>query len=345
MPIQTPESSNTSFFAKTIPNTLALPCQADHAFVLNDESELLVLQSALMPNESYKVIGSASNLVLPSHLHDRVILVALQGIEVIQEDEASALVAVAAGQSWHEWVQIALAAGWHGLENLALIPGTVGAAPVQNIGAYGVEVSQNIEHVRVWDFDAGAIRQLSRKDCQFSYRESLFKQPQGQRLLILSVCFRLAKRPAWRPVLDYPDLKSLGADGALVTPQMVFDRVVAVRRHKLPDPKDTPNVGSFFKNPVVNQATVESLRQRYPDLVAYPQADGSQKLAAGWMIDQCGWKGRRLGAVGMHHRQALVLINTENGQAADVLALADAVKKDVLETFWVTLDIEPNCWI
>ena len=345
MPIQTPESSKTPFFAKTIPNTLALPCQAEHVFVLDDESALPVLQAALVPGESYKVIGSASNLVLPSHLHDRVVLVALEGIEVIQEDATSALITVAAGQPWHEWVQTALAAGWHGLENLALIPGTVGAAPVQNIGAYGVEVSQNIEYVRVWDFDAGAIRQLSRQDCQFAYRKSLFKQPHGQRLLILSVCFRLTKRPAWRPVLSYPDLKELAADEAQVTPQRVFDRVVSVRRHKLPDPMEIPNVGSFFKNPVVTQATVESLRQRYPDLVAYRQADGSQKLAAGWLIDKCGWKGRRLGAVGMHHRQALVLINTENGQAADVLALADAVQKDVLEMFGVTLDVEPNCWV
>lgn len=349
MSIQRTESSVASFCARTIPNTLALPCSADRVFVLEDESELPILQAALMPDEIYKVIGSASNLVLPPHFRDRVILMALKGIDVIKDDAAFVLVNVAAGQLWHEWVQTALAAGWHGLENLALIPGTVGAAPVQNIGAYGVEVSQSIDHVRVWDFDAGAIARISGADCQFAYRESLFKQPQGKRLLILSVCFRLAKRQTWRPVLNYPDLKSLvvseASDGGTVTPQMVFDRVVDVRRHKLPDPEAIPNVGSFFKNPVVSQATLESLRQRYPDLVAYPQDNGSQKLAAGWLIDQCGWKGRRLGKVGMHHRQALVLINADGAQACDVLALADAVQTDVLETFGVMLEIEPNCWV
>jgi len=354
MSIQTPESSVISFSSRTIPNTLALPCVADSAFILDDESFLPALQSSLKPGQSYKVIGSASNLVLPEHLHDRVILVALEGIEVVKEDGASILVAVAAGQLWHEWVETALAAGWHGLENLALIPGTVGAAPVQNVGAYGVEVSEIIDHVRVWDFEQGAIRHLSALDCQFAYRDSLFKQPQARHLLILTVCFRLAKRQVWQPTVNYPDLKSLVQDSDVngdvmnsgnITPQMVFDRVVAVRRHKLPDPKEIPNVGSFFKNPVVTQATLESLKHHHPELVAYAQPDGRHKLAAGWLIDQCGWKGQMMGAVGMHHRQALVLINVNAGRLADVVELANAVQTDVFEAFGVSLEIEPSCWV
>ncbi|MFO7746311.1 MAG: UDP-N-acetylmuramate dehydrogenase [Orrella sp.] len=349
MSTKTPNPPNAEFFERAIGNTLALPCVADNALVLDDESLLPALQAKWSPAHPYKTIGGGSNLVLPERLLGRVVLMALKGIRLIEEDEASVLVSVAAGQSWHGWVETALAAGWHGLENLALIPGSVGAAPVQNIGAYGVEVSQCITHVRVWDFEQGHVRNLSAAECRFAYRDSLFKQTEGRSLLILSVCFRLTKRQAWRAVLDYPDLRSLTlgeADTEVeVTPQMVFDQVVAVRRHKLPDPSDIPNVGSFFKNPVVCSTTFQTLKQRHPQLVAYPQANDQYKLAAGWLIDQCGWKGKRMGAVGVHERQALVLVNISAGRAADVLALADAIRTDVFKTFGVGLEIEPNCWV
>lgn len=345
----TANPSDARFSARAIPNTLALPCVAESALVLDDESLLPELQKRWSPEHPYRVIGGASNLILPARLTGRVVLMALKGINLIEQDDASVLVSVQAGQSWHGWVRAALLAGWHGLENLALIPGTVGAAPVQNIGAYGVEVSQTIAYVRVWDFEQGRVRDLSVTDCRFAYRDSLFKHPQGSSLLILSVCFRLSKRMMWRAVLNYPDLRSLMEDGAKVgaevTPELVFDQVVAVRRQKLPDPAQTPNVGSFFKNPVVLSHTFEALSQRHPKIVAYAQADGTFKLAAGWLIDQCGWKGRRLGPVGVHHRQALVLINTDAGSVDDVLALAHAIRADVFKMFGVELEIEPSCWV
>jgi len=340
--------SSSSFESQVVYNTLALPCVAELACRLDDESGLPWLQTHWQAKQPLKIIGGASNLILPPVLLGHTVLIALKGITVVKETPQDVLVNVAAGESWHGWVQQSLKAGWFGLENLALIPGTVGASPVQNIGAYGVEVGQLIECVNVWDFSLGQVRVLSADDCQFSYRNSLFKKPEGQALLILSVSFRLFKQTVWRPILDYPDLKQLEQSGLLaglpLSPQAVFDQVVAVRRRKLPDPAQTPNAGSFFKNPLVSAEHCERLRQQYPGLVSYPQPDGRTKLAAGWMIDQCGWKGRRLGAVGVHERQALVLVNLGQAQVRELLALAHAISADVLEKFGVTLEIEPICW-
>lgn len=336
------------FESQVVHNTLALPCVAESAWCLNDEISLPWLQSHWQANHPLKIVGGASNLILPPVLPGQTVLMALMGITVVEESERDVLVRVAAGESWHDWVQHSLSAGWFGLENLALIPGTVGASPVQNIGAYGVEVGQLIERVTVWDFSCGQVKCLSADDCQFAYRDSLFKKPEGQALLILSVSFRLHKQAAWRPTLDYPDLMSLKQSalekGLGVSAQAVFDQVVAVRRHKLPDPAITPNAGSFFKNPLVSAEHCDRLRHQYPGLVAYPQADGRAKLAAGWMIDQCGWKGRQVGAVGVHERQALVLVNLGQARVQELLALAHAISADVLEKFGVALEIEPICW-
>ena len=340
--------SSPNFRSQVVQNTLALPCVAESAWRLEDESDLPWLQVHWQAKQPIKIVGGASNLILPPILLGQTVLMALKGITVIEETPKTVLVRVAAGESWHEWVQQSLSAGWFGLENLALIPGTVGASPVQNIGAYGVEVGQLIEHVTVWDFSCAQIKVLSADDCQFAYRDSLFKKPEGQALLILSVSFRLLKQAIWHPMLDYPDLKSLEQSALIgdlpVSPQALFDQVVAVRRRKLPDPAITPNAGSFFKNPLVSADHFDRLRQQYPGLVAYPQADGRAKLAAGWMIEQCGWKGRRVGAVGVHERQALVLVNLGQAQVRDLLALAHAISADVLGKFGVTLEIEPICW-
>lgn len=341
-------SSSLKFESQVVHNTLALPCMAQLAWRLADETDLPWLQTHWHAKQPFKIVGDASNLILPPVLSGQTVLMALKGILVVEETHQDVLVRVAAGESWHDWVQQSLNAGWFGLENLALIPGTVGASPVQNIGAYGVEVGQLIEHVTVWDFTCGQVRVLLTDDCQFAYRNSLFKKPEGQALLILSVSFRLLKQVAWRPTLDYPDLKPLAqsalVEGWVVSPQAVFDQVVAVRRLKLPDPAITPNAGSFFKNPLVSAEHGDRLRQQYPGLVAYPQADGRAKLAAGWMIDQCGWKGRRVGAVGVHERQALVLVNHGQAQVQELLALAHEISADVLEKFGVALEIEPICW-
>ena len=329
-----------------VSNTFGLPCEAAHALCVTQEADLAQISGLLEKFDAVHVIGSASNLILPPVLEGLTLLMSNRGIRLVGHCDRYRYIDVAAGEIWHDWVTHAMSQGWYGLENLALIPGTVGAAPVQNIGAYGVEVASRVHSVRVWDPIKAEFLTLRREQCQFGYRDSLFKHPQGQHLLIVSVRFALAMD--WQPVLDYPDLSRLVAEAggqlASVTPQVVFDTVVGIRRNKLPDPTEIPNVGSFFKNPVVSSNTFQALRERYSDLVAYQQENGKYKLAAGWLIDRCGWKGRAMGPIRVHERQALVLTNTGGATAADVLRAAGAIEQDVYSKFGVRLEIEPACW-
>lgn len=322
---------------------MALPCSAERAIEYRNASQLDQLQALFDEYATLAVLGGASNVILPVKIDRPVVLMRSQGIELVDQTESGWLVDVAAGESWHDWVKTSLARGWPGLENLALIPGTVGAAPVQNIGAYGVELRERIDGVEIWDFAGKCRRWLSVADCEFGYRDSVFKSDAGKHWMVLTVRFALPKR--WHPVLDYPDLWELNErEFGSVTPQEVFDRVVAVRQAKLPDPAVKPNVGSFFKNPVVSQSQAQALRKAYPSMVGYPQADGRVKLAAGWLIDQCGFKGKRLGPVAVHDRQALVLVNEGGATADDVMNLADAVTSEVMAKFGVTLEMEPSRW-
>ena len=297
------------------------------------------------------ILGGGSNLLLPRNLQQLVVHVQLKGIEQLEsKDERNQTdhyrIRVAAGENWHEWVTYAVNQGWHGLEILALIPGSVGASPVQNIGAYGVEVAQFIESVEVWNLQTEKIEVLSAEACNFAYRDSRFKRANGMTELIIAVNFALPK--LWQPVLNYPDLKPLSERFAQhpqsVTPQDVYQMICAVRQRKLPDPNDIPNAGSFFQNPIVSREQAQILKKQFPNLVSYAQTDGRYKLAAGWLIDQCGWKGKCLGPVGMHANQALVLVNTEGGDLGDVMALAQVVQQDVRDRFGVVLKIEPICW-
>ncbi len=321
-------------------NTLRLVSHAAHYFRLDSEQQLpLVTQGRHAAGHDIYVLGGGSNLVLRERISRPVVHNQLKGIRLLEEAADAFIIEAAGGENWHDFVATCIGNGWYGLENLALIPGTVGACPVQNIGAYGVEVMDRIESVCAWDIEKGQSRLFSAADCAFSYRDSLFKKPAGQGYLITAVRFRLPKR--WAPVTTYPDLKNDPALAQSPTAQQIFDAVCRIRQAKLPDPAQIGNAGSFFKNPIVSARKQSQLKSDYPALVSYPQADGSYKLAAGWMIEQCGWKGKSLGPVGMHHRQALVLVNHGGATAADVLALADAVKASTQEKFGVTLEREP----
>ncbi len=321
-------------------NTLGLVSHAARYFRLDSEQQLpMVTRCAQMAAGKIYMLGGGSNLVLREQVSRPVVHNLLKGIRLIEETADAYLVEAAGGEVWHDFVATCIRNGWYGLENLALIPGTVGACPVQNIGAYGVEVMDRIDSVHTWDLAHGRPRAFSAQECAFSYRDSLFKKPAGQGYLITAVRFRLPRQ--WKPTISYPDLRS---DPELVqnaTPQNIFDAVCRIRQAKLPDPAIIGNAGSFFKNPIVSAAQQSQLKTDYPALVSYQQADGSYKLAAGWMIEQCGWKGRTLGPVGMHHRQALVLVNHGGATATDVLALADAVTASVRQKFDVTLEREP----
>lgn len=291
------------------------------------------------------VIGGGSNLLLTADLDGLALHIALPGRRIVDRlaQTGTVLVEAGAGENWHAFVEWTLSQGLCGLENLALIPGTVGAAPVQNIGAYGLELADRFHSLRALDTETGNSVVLDAAACRFGYRDSIFKREGRDRLIIMSVTLALTSRAAWQPVSGYADIaRSLEAHGiATPSPRDIFDAVVAVRQAKLPDPSTLGNAGSFFKNPIVDAAHYQALLAREPKLVAYLQPDGRFKLAAGWLIDQCGWKGRALGPAAVHDKQALVLVNPGKATGKDMMALAQAIVTDVQHRFNVTLEPEP----
>ncbi len=336
---------NVDLAART---TLALPGRAAFLATIRSTAQLLQLAQLTQrtggdPPRRF-VLGAGSNLVLTGDFDGLVLQMAIAGRQLVGEDAESWHVRAGAGENWHQLVNWTLAQGWPGLENLSLIPGTVGAAPVQNIGAYGLEVAERILSLDVCDTLTGEISRLTPADCRFGYRDSLFKQQgwhlEGRRAIV-SVTFRLPK--VWRALTAYADLATEIDRQGVRHPdaRQIASAVIAVRRRKLPDPAAVPNAGSFFHNPVVSAALAQALAERYPTLPRYPQADGAVKLAAGWLIEQSGWKGRNLGRVGMYEKQALVLVNRGGAHGAEVIALADAVRAAVRERFGVELTPEP----
>lgn len=324
-------------------NTLGLKSQA-RAFLRLDSAEgLETLTQTASRYPGVVVLGGGSNVVLAPQIEALVVHVATRGVELVDQDADAVLVEVQAGEPWHDFVAHCVAQGWSGLENLALIPGTAGAAPVQNIGAYGLEQDEHFHSLVAWDIRQGRRVEMGPADCLFAYRDSFFKHAEMGRWLILSVRYRLPRE--WIPRLSYPDLArhaGIALAGAAVTPQQVFDAVCEIRRAKLPDPAQLANVGSFFKNPVVDAATYRSLRDLHAGLVAYPIDDGAHfKLAAGWLIERSGWKGRRMGPVGMHERQSLVMVNHGGATARDIQVLADVIRAEVATRFGVHLEQEP----
>ncbi|MFM0260809.1 UDP-N-acetylmuramate dehydrogenase [Paraburkholderia sediminicola] len=327
-------------------NTFNFDVRAQFACRIEHEAQLMAaVRDPRTVGLPRLVLGGGSNVVLTGDFAGLVLLVALQGRRVVREDDAAWYVEAAAGEPWHDFVAWTLSQGLSGLENLALIPGTVGAAPIQNIGAYGLEMCERFASLRAVELETGAVVELDADACRFGYRDSFFKREGRDRFVITSVTFRLPK--SWQPRAGYADLaRELAASGYADTPpsaQAIFDAVVAVRRAKLPDPLQLGNAGSFFKNPVVEATQFEALKVKEPEVVSYLQPDGRVKLAAGWLIDRCGWKGRAMGAAAVHERQALVLVNRGGASGAEVLALAKAVQRDVLTRFGVELEAEPVC--
>ncbi|WP_296943643.1 UDP-N-acetylmuramate dehydrogenase [uncultured Massilia sp.] len=322
-------------------NTFRIAARARHYLRVTDPAQLTQVAAdprlAALPR---LVLGGGSNLLLVNDEVAALVLhMGLAGREVVGETSDAILVRAGAGESWHGFVEWTLARGLGGLENLALIPGTVGAAPIQNVGAYGAETKDLFHSLSAFDFATGAVRTMTAADCRFGYRDSVFKHPEGAQLVVLDVTFALPR--AWAPNLRYAELANALAGTAAPTPRAVADAVIAIRRRKLPDPAEIGNAGSFFKNPVVSAAQCARLLQAWPDLVHHRQPDGAEKLAAGWLIDRCGWKGRNLGRAGVYPQQALVLVNLGGASGAEVRALARAIQDDVRARFGVELEPEP----
>lgn len=322
-------------------NTLALPGRAARYQKITAPDQLAASE---LRAERRFILGGGSNLVLTGDFDGLVLHMAIPGKRLLREDGAAWYVEAAAGENWHDFVQWTLAHGWPGLENLSLIPGLVGAAPIQNIGAYGLEVGELLHSLRAWDFEKQCFLTVDRKDCRFAYRDSLFKQEGWHlsgRLAIVSVIFRLPK--AWQANIRYADVAQELASQAIgtPTPQDIAAAISAVRQRKLPDPALIPNSGSFFHNPVVSAERAAALATEHPGLPRYAQADGRVKLAAGWLIEQAGWKGKALGPVGMYEKQALVLVNRGGACGDDVKRTMAAVQAAVRAKFVLDLTPEP----
>jgi UDP-N-acetylmuramate dehydrogenase len=287
------------------------------------------------------VIGGGSNLLLTADIQSLVLRMATRGIRVLSDDGRQVVIEAEAGEPWHPFVQSTLAQGLSGLENLSLIPGTVGAAPMQNIGAYGVEIKDVFAGLTALDRQTGELRDFSLAECNFAYRDSVFKQEPG-RWLILRVRFTLNRTEHLH--LEYGPVRQRLTEQGIDHPTAtdVSQAICSIRSEKLPDPAVLGNAGSFFKNPLVPAAQVTRLKSEYPDLVAYAQPDGQMKLAAGWLIERAGWKGFREADAGVHKLQALVLVNYGDATGLQLLALAQRIQKDILERFHVELEMEPN---
>jgi len=320
-------------------NTMGFSATAEYFTRITDAAQLPLLCKYCKEHElELLLLGGGSNLILGDSLPGMVAQIDLKGWESTRLDDGRSQLRIAAGENWHAAVDRMLEEGLFGLENLALIPGTVGAAPVQNIGAYGVELKDYLLEVEVYDRVEACFSRLSRSDCCFSYRDSVFKSIEAERYIITAVIFVLQHQ--FNPVLTYSGLNEL-ADRADLTARDVFEQVCAIRRSKLPDPKVLGNAGSFFKNPTVSAEQLHLLKQRFPELVSYPDL-GRFKLAAGWMIDRCGWKGKRVGQVGVYQHQALVLFNAGGGTRAQLEALMNDIQLSVQQHFEIWLEPEPR---
>ena len=322
--------------------TFGLPARAERLAACTSVEDIrMALTAAGEKGLPLTILGGGSNVLLTGDVPGMVLHNRIAGMDLVREDGDDVWVRVGAGVSWHGFVKDSLARGWYGLENLSLIPGSVGASPMQNIGAYGIEVEARFHSLEAIATDTGEARTFGHAECEFGYRESVFKRALKGAYVITHVTYRLSRKPDLR--LEYgairSELEAMGIQDP--TPLDVSAAVIRIRQSKLPDPAEIGNAGSFFKNPVLNLAAFSALQAAYPDVPNYP-APGGVKVAAGWLIDRGGWKGHTRGTHGVHDRQALVLVHQGGATGAEVLKLARDIQADVREKFGVDLEMEVN---
>lgn len=325
-------------------NTFGMDVPADRLITVSDTAELATLSTDPTLPRPFHVLGGGSNVLLTHPVKGTVLLNRIKGIAVEKENEEHVWLHAGAGEVWHELVLHVIGRGWGGIENLALIPGTVGAAPIQNIGAYGVEVRNTIEQVEGWDWERQEFVTLRNADCAFGYRDSIFKHALKDKIFITAVVFRLDKKPVFHTSYGAigQELEKMGVQDISI--KAIAEAVISIRRSKLPDPLQIGNAGSFFKNPTIPEAQFRALAAQHPDLPSYPSTPGHIKVPAGWLIEQCGWKGYREGDAGVHARQALVLVNYGQAQGTDIWALSDKIVRSVQEKFGIELEREVQVW-
>jgi UDP-N-acetylmuramate dehydrogenase len=324
-------------------NTFGIDVRARQFVSVNTLDDIRELGDGGYFNESFLVLGGGSNLLFTSDFNGLVIHNNIQGVELLQADDDEVLVKAGAGVNWNDFVWYCIDHGYGGIENLSLIPGNIGAGPIQNIGAYGVELKDHFEQLEAYDIGTGNIKIYDRDECHFGYRDSVFKRELKGRVIILSVTLRLAKNGI--PDTSYgainDQLARMGITG-LPDIRSVGQAVNAIRRAKLPDPEITGNAGSFFKNPVIAEKEFLSLQKEFPGIPYYAIEESKYKVPAGWLIEQSGWKGKRKGRAGVHEKQALVLINAGEATGQEILSLAEDIKASVSDQFHIDLEMEVN---
>lgn len=323
-------------------NTFNIDAKAKYYFEYTEPEDLaeFLMRNNEWPNWKRLIIGEGSNLLFVNDFDGLVINPNIPGIQVVQEDRNHVWIEAGAGVIWDDLVDFAVFHNWGGIENLSLIPGKVGATAVQNIGAYGMEIQNRIESVSGFDLETLTDYTIEAVDCQFAYRDSIFKNRLKNRFIVTSVVFKLDKFPKF--VLNYGDLKAETEKLGNITLRNIRKAVIGIRKSKLPDPKVSGNAGSFFKNPIVETSLAEQLLAENPEMPHYPTTEGKTKLAAGWLIEQCGWKGFRNGNTGVHEKQALVLVNYGNATGKEIFDLSEEIRQSVLEKFGIELEREVN---
>jgi UDP-N-acetylmuramate dehydrogenase len=324
-------------------NTFGLDVKAQKLYIVEQESDLQALEDLGVFENEHLILGGGSNVLLTNDFDGSVILIATTGKEEIDSNSETVTAKFAAGEIWHNCVLWAIEKNFGGIENLSLIPGTVGAAPMQNIGAYGVEIKDTFKRLKAFNKKTGSFEFFNAEDCEFGYRESVFKHKLKDQYIITSVEFTLTKSNH-KINTSYGAISGVLEQKEIHNPTIkdVSDAVIEIRQSKLPDPKKIGNSGSFFKNPVVDNAIAERIKNDFPNMPAYPAAEGKTKLAAGWLIEQCGWKGKRVGETGSHAKQALVLVNYGNAKGAEIWNLAMVIQDSVKEKFGVEIQPEVN---
>ncbi len=322
-------------------NTFGFDLKAEHFIRF---SSILGLSEILKEHAEKPlfILGGGSNILLTKNVEGLVLKNEIKGIKIIEDHEDFVIVESGAGEVWHEFVVHCINNGWAGIENLSLIPGSVGASPMQNIGAYGVEIKDVFTYLSALNIATGEMENFNAEQCKFGYRESVFKQALKGKYIICYVAFKLSKKAikntTYGAIED--ELKKMGVSDPSI--EDISKAVISIRQSKLPNPAEIGNAGSFFKNPIVSEQHVQKLQKIYPNIPNYPSINGTKKLAAGWLIEKAGWKGKTIGNIGVHKNQALVLVNYGGGSGEEILALSTAIIEDIKTKFDVELEREVN---
>ena len=324
-------------------NTFGIDVKAKYFTSINTINELIeVTKTNVFKDLELLILGGGSNILFTKDFDGLVILNNIKGKEIIEQNQQSIFLKIGAGENWHELVMYCVDNGWGGIENLSLIPGNTGTAPMQNIGAYGVEIKETFIELEALEISSGKIVKFNNSDCEFGYRESVFKNKMKNQYIILNITLELKKNPVLN--INYGDVKAILESQNIKNPAIkeVSNAIISIRQSKLPDPKKIGNSGSFFKNPIVSLNQLELIKKKYPNVVNYEINENEFKIAAGWLIERAGWKGKKFNNYGIHEKQALVLVNYGLANGMEIFELSEKIILDIKDKFGITLEREVN---